>query len=71
MIYDDFKKYLLFFLLLREIKIELTCSISKSHSGEGERKDRSAGGVPWAGDPCGSSGITAKRPLCKIGEIVP
>lgn len=46
--------------------------MSKSHSGEGVRADLPAcGGVPCAGEPRGSSGMTANRPLCKIGEIFP
>lgn len=52
----------------------LTCSMSKSHSGEGERRSACppGGGVHTAGEPaCGSSGITANLPRCKIGEMAP
>jgi len=51
----------------------LTCSMSKSHSGDGERAVRlPGGGVPSAGEPAwGSSGITANRPRWRMGEMAP
>lgn len=39
-------------------------SISKSHSGDGER----SAFVADVDDANGSSGITANRPLCKHGD---
>lgn len=47
--------------------------MSKSHSGEGDLSSRFSlstrfGLGPWAGDPWGSSGITANRPLWRQGD---
>lgn len=49
-------------------------SVSKSQSGEGERRLSGFGSsfcALSAGDPCGSSGITANRPRCKHGDVGP
>lgn len=53
--------------------VKILTSVSKSQSGDGDRRSSfdATFGVPKAGEPCGSSGMTANRPRCKHGDVGP